>query len=425
MRLANAPANPRPGPRGPCYHCHQMGHVAAECPDRQPGGKLARREHGKPWCEHHRVNSHSTAECGALNNDKPKAEAKATHTMDEEPASSHDAPDRPTYNELQEFWEAQQAMMAQGYSVTLVARSVPQASGPCSMSRPSARAASTFHPGLTKRGPENQRIKGRLSNMPLGFFPRDTIGPPRPMPALAPAPHVPSAGSEPEPMADPPARVTRTRDPSPGSTRPQRSQPVEPVRAEPAMPLGFEELPAHDERYQGQIYGPSKPSPDTVPAKGPFDGHQDADEQAPEDPGTAGSSHKPPSETTSPARKSEPSSIEPEGSDRPAAPLAGTAGDIYDAANPDLAALLSRLFGSYHSNRAQGTYRSPRIDNKGPRPAMLINGQVLHNLVLDCEADAVLVGPKTAARLQLKPDMIRKNAIRIRVASRRQHRLHG
>jgi hypothetical protein len=98
-------------------------------------------------------------------------------------------------------------------------------------------------------------------------------------------------------------------------------------------------------------------------------------------------------------------------------PVAGTDGDIYDAANPNLAALFCRLSDSYHSDRAQGTYRSPRIDNKGPRPAMVINGQVLHNLVLDCGADAVLVGPKTAARLQLKPDMIRKNAIWIRVAS--------
>jgi hypothetical protein len=415
MRPANAPANQRSGPRGPSYHCHQMGHVAAECPDCQPGGKLARREHGKPWCEHHHVNSHSTDECRALNNDKLKAEARATHTMDEEPASSHDAPDRPTYNELLEFWESQQAMMAQGYSGTLIARSMANAS-PCSVSRPSARATSTFHPGLTKRDLENQRIKGRLSNMPLGFLPHDTIGPPRPMPAPALAPHVSSAGSEPEPIADPPARVTRIHDPSLGSTRPQRSQPVEPVWAEPAMPLGFEELPAQDERYQGQIYGPSKPGPNTVPAEGPDDGHQDADEPAPETPGTADSKPEP-LETTSPAKKSEPSSIEPEGSDRPAVPVVGTANDSYDAANPDLAALLSRLSGSYHSDRAQGTYRSPRIDNKGPRPAMVINGQVLHNLVLDCGADAVLVGLKTAARLHLKPDMIRKNAIRIRVAS--------
>jgi hypothetical protein len=142
-----------------------MEHVAAKCPDRQPGGKLARREPGKPWCGHHRVNSHSTAECRALNNDKPKAEARATHTMDEEPASSHDAPDRPTYNELIEFWESQQDMMAQGYSRTLVARSMVNAS-PCSVARPNAQAASTFHPRLTKRGPENHRIKGRLSNMP-------------------------------------------------------------------------------------------------------------------------------------------------------------------------------------------------------------------------------------------------------------------
>jgi hypothetical protein len=56
MRPANASANQCLGPCGLCYHCHQMGHVDAECPDRQPGGKLARHEHGKPWCEHHRVN---------------------------------------------------------------------------------------------------------------------------------------------------------------------------------------------------------------------------------------------------------------------------------------------------------------------------------------------------------------------------------
>jgi hypothetical protein len=48
---------------------------------------------------------------------------------------------------------------------------------------------------------------------------------------------------------------------------------------------------------------------------------------------------------------------------------------------------------------------------------MVINGQILHNLVLDGGADAILVGPKTAVPLQLKPDMIRKNATRIRVAS--------
>jgi hypothetical protein len=123
------------------------------------------------------------------------------------------------------------------------------------------------------------------------------------------------------------------------------------------------------------MYGRSKPGPDTVPAEGPDDGHQDADETAPEDPGTAGFNPEPPSETTSPAKKSEPSSIEREGSDRLAVPIAGTAVDIYDAANPNLAALLSRLSGSYHSDHAHGTYRSPRIDNKGPRPAII--GKIL------------------------------------------------
>jgi hypothetical protein len=133
----------------------------------------------------------------------------------------------------------------------------------------------------------------------------------------------------------------------------------------------------------------------------PDDSHQEADVPTPEDPSTAGSIPEPPAKTTSPAKRGESSSIEHEGSDRPAAPVASTAGGIYNAANPDLAPLLSRLSTSYHSDRMQGTYRLPRINNMGPRPAMVINGQVLHNLVLDCGADAVLVGPKTAARLQL------------------------
>jgi hypothetical protein len=155
------------------------------------------------------------------------------------------------------------------------------------------------------------------------------------------------------------------------------------------MPLGFKELPPTDEKYQGHIIQPSPPSP--APVASP-----EAPAQNTEDDG------QPAGSPSSPV----------------AAPIAPRAdNDIYDPANPRLAALLSSLPGSYYSNRSQGTYRSPRVNNTGPRPAMLINGQVLQNLVLDCGADVVLVGPCTAAKLELTPDKVRNNAIEIRVAS--------
>jgi hypothetical protein len=80
-------------------------------------------------------------------------------------------------------------------------------------------------------------------------------------------------------------------------------------------------------------------------------------------------------------------------------------GDLYDAQNPQLAAMLSKLPGNYHSNRT-GFHRSPRIDNSGPSPAMLINGRVVNNLLLDCGAEAIITGRPGAAAMGITPAMI-------------------
>jgi hypothetical protein len=58
-------------------------------------------------------------------------------------------------------------------------------------------------------------------------------------------------------------------------------------------------------------------------------------------------------------------------------------GKLYDAQKPQLAATLSKLPGNYHSDRTVGFHQSPRIDNLGPLPAMMINSRVVNNLVLD------------------------------------------
>jgi hypothetical protein len=91
--------------------------------------------------------------------------------------------------------------------------------------------------------------------------------------------------------------------------------------------------------------------------------------------------------------------------------------NLHDAQNPQLAAMLSKLPGNYHSNRTVGFHRSPRIDNLGPKPAMLINGRVVINLLLDCGAEAIITERPGAAAMGITLDMIRHNAIVIRTAT--------
>jgi hypothetical protein len=78
-------------------------------------------------------------------------------------------------------------------------------------------------------------------------------------------------------------------------------------------------------------------------------------------------------------------------------------GNLYDAQNPQLAAILSKLPGNYHSDRTVGFHRFPRIDSSGPKPAMLINGRVVTNLLLDCGAEAIITGRPGAAAMGITP----------------------
>ena len=387
---------------GPCHRCDQMGHLANNCPtyrQSRNNGQTARREPGKPWCDHHNTNTHSTAECRAAKKDKPRNAHTATdmapppvHPMDAIPMPSRDEADLPSYEELLDMWKSQKASHGHGYAGTLVPRRASAMVGSCTASCAGQRTVSAPHSGLSRRGPEAQRLQGRRQNdMPLGYYPRAVIGPPIPAPNPEPD-SAPTSGPAPAPAPEPVELV----EPSAAVNRPRRASPTAPKAPERTLPLGFEELPPHDDKYQGHIIEPSKPAPalPTVPES-----------------------------TDEPVGDKSDAAIEPIHTDPAADTIAEIPtveppdNNIYNAANPRLAALLSGLPGSYHSDRSHGTYRSPRVDNSGPRPAMTINGQVLHNLVLDCGADGLLVGPQTAAKLKLAPDMIRKNAIQIRVAT--------
>jgi hypothetical protein len=92
-------------------------------------------------------------------------------------------------------------------------------------------------------------------------------------------------------------------------------------------------------------------------------------------------------------------------------------GKLYDAQDPQSAATLSKLPGNYHIDRTVGFHRTPRIDNSGPLPAMMINGRVVNNLVLDCGAEAIITGQPSAAAIRITPTIIERDAFVIRTAT--------
>jgi hypothetical protein len=47
-----------------CYTCNKPGHVAKECP--QQKGNVRKQVKGKPWCSHHKINTHASESCWAL-----------------------------------------------------------------------------------------------------------------------------------------------------------------------------------------------------------------------------------------------------------------------------------------------------------------------------------------------------------------------
>jgi hypothetical protein len=78
---------------------------------------------------------------------------------------------------------------------------------------------------------------------------------------------------------------------------------------------------------------------------------------------------------------------------------------------------LSKLPKNYYIDRTVGFHRSPRIDNLGPLPAMMINSRVVNNLVSDCGAEAIITGQPSAAAMGITPTMIEHDAIVIRTAT--------
>ena len=62
--FANPKINQNKSPE--CYTCHQSGHIARDCPRNKPHPGLTTQQKGKPWCSHHKMNSHSSESCWVL-----------------------------------------------------------------------------------------------------------------------------------------------------------------------------------------------------------------------------------------------------------------------------------------------------------------------------------------------------------------------
>ncbi|GAQ91314.1 hypothetical protein KFL_007640010, partial [Klebsormidium nitens] len=199
------------------------------------------------------------------------------------------------------------------------------------------------------------------------FCPRTSFGlPVRPDPSLPSQPKLSSAQSR-IPPRQPRRKLPRWRRESKKQLHQKtllRAQPRGPPEHGFCLRAFKSWAPSDDPRRQGVICGPTAPV-DTAPAL------QDADQA----PAAAG----PPPEPA--------------------------ADNIYDPENPQIGALLGKLPGAYRSDPNAGFHRSPRIDNSGPQLALLVNGRVVPNLILDSGAEAVITGPSGAKAMGITLDM--------------------
>jgi hypothetical protein len=85
--------------------------------------------------------------------------------------------------------------------------------------------------------------------------------------------------------------------------------------------------------------------------------------------------------------------------------------------------MFSKLPEDRHIGQTIGFHRSPRINNLGPLPAMLINGCVPPNLELDCGAETIITGQPGVAAMAITPTLIERDAIVIRTATKELVRL--
>jgi hypothetical protein len=369
-----------------CYHCNQPGHFASQCSVKR--ADLQKASGGKMWCTHHKFDSHNTADCKALQGRAQPAQrvAAARSAQSAAPRTEHKGP-QPTLTELQELWDAHHEFM-QGLCAKVIPTLVSRLSNHYN-TLPGGHAA-PLHSGLTAPAKKNERLRRPQTDMPLGFLPKDFLSVPvRPPPGTLGAPS--KSTKEPVAAATPVVTV-------PASTPVVEVTPMPEVPATlpPAdtrdLPTGFEELPLDASTRQGMIYGPSIKETQVPPS-------------TEAEPAPAASTPIPAEEMAllvTPVVTRE---------------TRRNSGNLYDAENPQLAAMVSKLPGNYHSDRTVGFHRSPRIENSGPKPAMLINGRVVTNLLLDCGADAIITGRSGAAAMRITPDMIQRNAIVIRTAT--------
>jgi hypothetical protein len=126
----------------------------------------------------------------------------------------------PSYEELLDLCQRTMADKGHDYFGTIC--QTTSCAPTCTAACAGHRASSTLHPSLTQRGPKAQRLQGRRQiDMPLGFYPRDVIGAPLPVPdpAMAPAPETP----DPEAKPTSGGGLPTTGNPPTDTTRPRRS----------------------------------------------------------------------------------------------------------------------------------------------------------------------------------------------------------
>ncbi|GAQ87977.1 hypothetical protein KFL_003910030 [Klebsormidium nitens] len=343
------------------------GHMAAQCTDKQ--AEVSRPGAPKMWCDIHKLDSHTTADCRAA--PRAKSARPAAARAAQAPAKDDRGLPEPTLAQLKELWEAHHNPNA--YKATIV---------------PALGAhVAPVHSRLTKRiVDKDERLRGPLDNMQLNFIPRDFLREPhRPPPGMMTVPEgmVPVLEAEPDARTAPepvhPELVPVEIAPGPTNDQAvlpslETPPPAPNTVTDDTLPASFTELPADAPARQGMVYAPSVPQPALTPEQ-----------------------------ETAPTRRG-----------KPRAALA-TSQDLYNPENPNISALLSHLPGSYHSDQTAGFHRSPRIDNSGLKPAMLINGRALNNLLLDSGAEAA--GRSGAAAMGITPDVIAPNAIMIRTAT--------
>ena len=366
--MAQTTSAPQKGNNRECYHCGAPDHFAGQCPKKR--AERAQPGAAKMWCSYHKRDTHNTADCKAMQSGKtapkPHANARAAQTAD----PGEEVP-KPTMAQLLELWDAHHnstAYMAQTYT-----------------SAPSARVVSVHSDVPRNAVNKDEKRRGPLSDMPLSFRPKDFWSTPA-QPLLAPTATTDEMTATPEvtpvlddvPTAE--SETTQAPEPAPTPATDTTASPVCPSPLEVAqpMPASFQELPTDAPSRQGTNYGPSvPPTAVVVPTENlPFQ------------------------------------------RGKPLRGLRSAAMDnLYDVNNPNLGALLSHLPGAYHSDRTTGFHRSPRVDNSGKRPAMLVNGRVLHNLLLDTGAEAVIAGRASATAMGIAPDMISRGAIKIRTCT--------